>query len=311
MDWNTARMSQLPFEKPGEFYRGNLHTHSDYSDGEVSLDEAVKTYQRNGYDFVAITDHFIPQFDFPVVDTRPYRSDDFTTLIGAELHAPSLENGEYWHILAVGLPLDFESTRENEDGPALAARAAKAGAFVGIAHPAWYGLTVEDMQSVSSAHAVEVFNQGCAADSDRGESWHVTDVALTEGYRLNAFAADDAHFRNSHPDVLGGWTMVKAEELEPDALLGALKAGDFYSSQGPLIHDIAFNGDQSEVEVRTSPVKSMMLIGPKSRYTATHGAGLTEHRFPLEAFPDGYIRLTVIDESGKRAWSNPIWLDSI
>ena len=304
-------MSQLPFVKPGQFFRGNIHTHSDYSDGEVSLDEAVATYQRNGYDFVAITEHFLHQFDFPIVDTRPFRSKRFTTLIGAELHAPSLENGEYWHILAVGLPLDFASTTEHETGPTVAERAAETGAFVGIAHPAWYGLTPNDMHSIESAHAVEVFNQGCAADSDRGESWHLTDLALTNGHRLNAFAADDAHFRSSHPDVLGGWTMVKAEELDPDALLESLKAGHFYSSQGPLIHDIAFNGDRSEVEIRTSPVKSIMLIGPKSRYLATHGAGITEHRFPLENFPDSYVRVTVIDESGKRAWSNPIWLDSL
>lgn len=308
-DWTAQTMSQLPFGTSGRFFRGNIHAHSDYSDGQVSLDEAITTYQRNGYDFVAITDHFIPQFDFPIVDTRSYRSRSFTTLLGAELHAPALENGEPWHIVAVGLPLDFPSTQIGETGPDLASRAANAGAFIGIAHPAWYGLTPQDIERLTCAHAVEIYNQGCAADSDRGESWHVTDLALTNGYRLNAFAADDAHFRSSHPDFLGGWTMVKAEELEPEALLESFKAGHFYSSQGPLLHDIAFNGDRTEVEIRTSPVKSMMLIGPKSRYTATHGAGLTTHRFPLDKFPDGYVRVTVIDESGKRAWSNPIWLD--
>jgi hypothetical protein len=304
-------MSQLPFEQPGRFFRGNLHTHSDLSDGQVSLDDAVETYRRNGYDFVAITEHFIPEFDFPVADTRKFRTSEFTTLLGAELHAPALQNGEYWHIVSVGLPIDFSPTQAHETGPTLADRAAETGAFVGIAHPAWYGLTVEDVNSITSAHAVEIFNQGCAADSDRGESWHITDLALTEGQQLTAFGADDAHFRDSHPDVFGAWTMVKAPELEPDALLESLKAGHYYSTQGPLIHDIAFNSDQSEVEIRTSPVKSMMLIGPKSRYIAKHGAGLTSHRFPLDKFPDGYLRVTVIDESGKRGWSNPIWLDSL
>jgi hypothetical protein len=301
-------MDHLPFEKPGRFYRGNLHTHSDISDGQFSLDEAVEAYRQNGYDFVAITDHFLPEFDFPITDTRKYRTSDFTTLIGAELHAPSLENGEDWHILAVGLPLDFPATKEDEDGPALATRAAQTGAFIGIAHPSWYGATPADIDSITTAHAIEIFNQGSAADNDRGENWYITDQVLSTGRRLTAFAADDAHFWGSQPDTFGAWTMVRAEELDPDALLAALKAGNNYSSQGPLIHDISLNGDRSEIEIRTSPVSAMMLIGPRSRSIAKHGAGLTCHRFPLERFQGDYCRVTVIDSSGKRAWSNPIWL---
>jgi hypothetical protein len=303
-------MNDLPFSKPGRFFRGNLHTHCDVSDGLVTCDQAIHAYRSNGYDFVAITDHFLPQYGFPVTDTTSYRTSEFTTLLGAELHAPSMENGEYWHILAVGLPLDFSSTTEDETGPSLAARASEAGAFVGIAHPAWYGLSLNDLASIERADAVEVFNQGCATDSDRGESWYITDLALTSGRRLTAFGADDAHFRTAHPDTFGAWTMVRAEELDPDALLAALKAGHFYSSQGPLIHDISLNGDRSEIEIVTSPVSSMMLIGPRSRYRAKHGAGLTSHRFSMETFDDDYVRITVIDSSGKRAWSNPIWLDS-
>ncbi|TVR73771.1 MAG: phosphotransferase [Sphaerobacteraceae bacterium] len=304
-------MHQLPFDKPGRFYRGNIHMHCDASDGQVSLDDAVKMYQQNGYDFIAMTDHFIPQFDWPITDTRSYRTNDFTTLIGAELHAPTLENGEYWHIVAVGLPLDFAPATEGETGPSLAQRAADTGAFIGIAHPAWYGASLNDVLSIECAHAVEVFNQGCAADSDRGESWYITDLALTTGRRLTAFGTDDAHFRTAHPDVFGAWTMVKSEELDPDPLQDALKAGHYYSTQGPLIHDISLNSDYSAVQIRTSPVRSMMAIGPRSRYLAKHGAGLTTHEFPLEKFSDNYFRITVIDDSGKRAWSNPIWLDDL
>jgi hypothetical protein len=32
--------------------------------------------------------------------------------------------------------------------------------------------------------------------------------------------------------------MVKSESLEPNGLLNALKVGEFYSSQGPRLHDI-------------------------------------------------------------------------
>ena len=46
-------------------------------------------------------------YDYPVEDSRSLRTNDFTTLIGAELHGPQTEMGTVWHLVANGLPLDF------------------------------------------------------------------------------------------------------------------------------------------------------------------------------------------------------------
>ena len=300
-------MDNLPFDKSGRFYRGNLHTHSTRSDGVLNPEEVVAAYRRAGYDFVALTDHFLPRYGFPVTDTRALRDAAFTTLLGAELHAPALENGELWHILAVGLPLDFAPPAADETGPALAARAAAAGAFVGIAHPAWYGLTLADALSLEAAHAVEVYNDTCGALNDRAASWFMSDALGVRGRRLSAFAADDAHFRPERPDAFGGWVQVRAERLEPAALLAALKAGHYYSSQGPRLDAIALAGER--LSVRCSPVRAIFLSGPRSRSDRLLGDGLTEAEFPVEGFRGGYCRVTVVDAAGKRAWSNPIWLD--
>ena len=70
---------------------------------------------------------------YPITDTRPLRTETFTTLLGAELHAGTTTNGELWHILAVGLPPDFAPNLTDEDGPGIAARAMAAGAFVSVA----------------------------------------------------------------------------------------------------------------------------------------------------------------------------------
>ncbi len=151
-------MRNLPFRQPGRFFKGNLHTHSMRSDGALEPEAVIAAYREHGYDFLALTDHFLAPYDFPITDTRPFRDATFTTLLGAELHAPETEHGEFWHLLAVGLPLDFAPTKDGETGPALAARAAEAGAFVGIAHPAWYTLTLADALSIEAAHAVETYN---------------------------------------------------------------------------------------------------------------------------------------------------------
>jgi histidinol phosphatase-like PHP family hydrolase len=98
-------MRNLPFDRPGRFYRGNLHTHSTRSDGAPA--SVIDAYRSRGYDFLALTDHVLDRYGFPITDTRELRSPDFTTLLGAELHAPRTESGVDWHLVAVGLPLDF------------------------------------------------------------------------------------------------------------------------------------------------------------------------------------------------------------
>ena len=105
-------------------------------------------YRDMGYDFLAITDHFMEQFRYPITDTSAYRTDDFTTIFGAELHAGKTSTGELWHILAVGLPLDFPPNLPDETGPQIAARALEAGRSSPPRIPAWYNLTEEDVISL-------------------------------------------------------------------------------------------------------------------------------------------------------------------
>ena len=95
------------FTAPGRFWRGNLHTHSTRSDGVLSPEEVCRRYRAEGYDFLALTDHFVGMWGYPIVDTVPFRAEGFTTILGAELHSGAMANGELWHILAVGLPPAF------------------------------------------------------------------------------------------------------------------------------------------------------------------------------------------------------------
>ncbi|MEM7520141.1 MAG: CehA/McbA family metallohydrolase [Pseudomonadota bacterium] len=308
-------MQDPAFSAPGQFWRGNLHTHSNRSDGVLEPAEVCRRYKAEGYDFIALSDHFIGAYDYPIVDTRPFREEAFTTILGAELHSGAMENGELWHILAVGLPDDFAPSNspyfvpvdDQETGPALARRARDAGAFVAVAHPEWGGLSLADARSLEAAHAVEVYNHGCQVGADRAEGfWHL-DRLLEEGKRLNLCATDDAHF--SEPDHFGGWTMVKAEENTPAALLAALRAGHMYASTGPMIHDVEWSG--KTVRVKCSAATTIIAQGKGSRATAYHGASMTDVVVPLERVAESdWMRLTVIDAAGRRAWTNPVWKDN-
>lgn len=305
-------MSTAFFTAPGRFFRGNLHTHSDRSDGVLPPDEVCRRYRAEGYDFLALTDHFVGLFGYPITDTTGFRRDGFTTILGAEVHSGAMANGEIWHLVAVGLPPDFapgeaphfDPVEGQESAADLARRAREAGAYVAIAHPQWSGLTLEDARLIDAAHAVEVYNHGCAVGCDRPDGFHTLDLLLTEGRRLALVATDDAHF--SEPDHFGGWVMVKADANEPGPLLDSLKAGHFYSSTGPEIRDIRVHADR--VEVDCSPAATIIVQGQGSAAKALHGSSMTTGEMALSRFAASpWIRVTVVDPAGRRAWSNPIW----
>ena len=294
------------FDKPGRFWRGNLHCHSTRSDGALPPEEVARRYQAQGYHFYCQSDHFMAEFDFPITDTTGCRTEGFTTILGAELHAPALANGEIWHILAVGLPAGFSPTGATETGPELARRASDAGAFVALAHPQWYGLTLEDARQIAFADAIEIFNTTCAVQADRPDGTWLLDQLLLDGIMVNAIATDDAHFTdpvNSNADAFGGWVMVKSETLDPVALVSALKSGDFYASQGPDLHSISIDGDI--LTVRCSAVDRVTVLGPRSQSRTLPGKSMTSASLPIEQMKGGWLRVVVIDASGKRAWSNP------
>ncbi|MFN0186519.1 MAG: PHP domain-containing protein, partial [Aquabacterium sp.] len=269
-------MKSNPFDQPGTFFKGNLHTHSDTSDGQLPAEEVCRRYRERGYDFICLSDHFLPVYDYPVTDTRPYRTDSFTTILGAEVHVPSTGLGEKWHLLANGLPLDFEPTRDGETAPEIAARCAAAGAFVSIVHPAWYALSVDDARTITAAHAVEVYNHTSAVRTDRGDGTVMLDQLLAHDHRINALACDDAHFEVD--DAFAAWVMVKAQARDPDALVAALKAGHYYSSTGVEIHDMRFDGD--DLVVDCSAATGVFLQGRGSRATQVVGRDLTQVRLP-------------------------------
>lgn len=307
--FSSLTADALPFDKPGTFYRGNIHGHSTESDGHWTPDEYIAQYRNNGYDFVAITDHFLKRYNFPMVDTIKYRSDDFTTIIGAELHHKQTKFGELWHLLAVGLPLDFAPYTDDESPADVVKRALDAGAFVAVPHPNWYTLTIEDFETLGQVHAVECYNGTADRYNDRGYSWHYIDTLTLMGHRVGALAVDDLHMEAGRADFMSGWVYVKAEALTPDALVAALKAGHYYSSTGAQIHHIEVIEGKT-IRVECAPAQAIQVNGDRAWTLREDGHGLVSAEFDISKWQSPRVcRVTVIDKHGGRAWSNPIWFE--
>jgi hypothetical protein len=176
---------------------------------------------------------------------------------------------------------------------------------------------VADVETMDAAHALEIYNGASELAYEMGHSGHILDVLIARGRRMDACATDDAHFEYpDYPDHGLGWVEVRAEENDPDALVEALKAGHFYATEGPELLDVSIDGN--ELLVVSSPVMKVIVSGGGERYECRYGLELTRTRVPLTMFQNGafeadpllgtYIRVTVVDAQGKRAWTNPIWL---
>lgn len=112
-------------------------------------------------------------------------------------------------------------------------------------------------------------------------------------------AVDDMHFNAR--DFHKGFVRVQAEELTVEAILKSLREGRYYSSQGPEIHQMGFDGETLRVEF--SPVKRAAFMTNtwyvKDRVRlAENGEYLTCAEYKVKP-RDKWVRFEATDESGK------------
>ena len=174
--------------------KGNLHTHSIYSDGEKSIEELVVIYQNKGYDFIAITDH-----DFMVNEEYfkklPVITDDFIVFRGLEL-TEGLINGQH-----IGVIYGDKET------------------LYVLNHPSLYNLTIEDVlleiEILKAKYTVD-----CIDVSHYGTYSSLYDTDLIP---LPKIASDDAHRSGMFGQA---WIEVETE-MNQDDILRSIKRGNF------------------------------------------------------------------------------------
>ncbi len=313
-----------PFGAPGRWWKGNLHTHTTASDGEMSPQAAAERYRSLGYDFLAITDH--------LVMSAPLDGPDGLLIVpGAEYHTVAGDPPRCWHFVSLGTKRPV--TGANGPVDALVAEVRENSEYWFVGHPYWSNLTEDDLLDVPGVPAVEVFNGVCESAVARGYSQPAWDRALAAGRRLNALAVDDAH---SLAETGQGWIMLRANParsagavgLGLDALYAALRRGHWYSTTGPEIHDVRVSG--SVVSVRTSPARSIAFVarspdgkrfegkwglGNRGQSPTTGQSPISEPPFSLISSAEYeikgaeiYLRVEVEDAEGRRAFTNPIFV---
>lgn len=288
-----------PYDSSGKWYKGNLHTHTNNSDGELTPEEAVFWYKERGYHFLAITDHD------KVTDTLSLSSPDFLVIKGIELGADKNGAGNSYHLVGIGLEETIRLPEGTSAQKAIDFILSQGGEVI-IAHPYWSALNVKDLSFLKNYLGLEVFNTGCELEKANGLSRVHWDDLLVCRKQILGFAVDDSHWHI--PDAGGGWVMVKAERLTKVSIILAIRKGLFYSSCGPEITDLRIVDNKALIIC--SPCKIINFICDRSKggsLQAKTNKLLTEAGFELSG-KEEYLRVECIDKEGKFAWTNPIWL---
>lgn len=297
------------FPKQGFWYQGNTHAHTNRSDGKLSPQELIDRYRRVGHHFTAITDHRIYS------DFRKLSDEHFLVLPGIELDVldPS-DEAVCHHLVGLGLPGQnrfMHNQRIDYDGNATAQDLQRILAANGqlciYAHPNWSHMHQEMLPKIDGLWAMEIYNHTCEVNHACGESSSHYDRTLRAGKQIFCLACDDAH-QNKGPDLGGGFIRVKAPSLTEEDLFNSLLAGAFYATQGPSIKRFDIVDDTAVLE--TSGCRTLAFSSNRHRgYAQTNDCEELTH---LEMKLDGseaYVRALLIDRQGRKAWSQPIWLD--
>jgi hypothetical protein len=291
-------VSEFRYAVTGSWLKGNTHIHSTASDGGKTFGQLAELYHSAGYDFLFRTDHWV---------ASDARSDEqaypLLWLDGIELDGRDATGASY-HVVGLGTFKGLQ--REMGLEQAMAAVRSQDGMLF-LAHPHWMGNSFEDALRYPF-DGVEVYNNVCHWLNGKSQGGPYWSTMLSRSANCLSFAVDDAHLSPGHTGWNGGWVMVNVAERTPEAILAALRTGNFYSSCGPVIESIEWDG--SVVTVQCSPVQVARLVGPQwcgDRVGSLDGSLLTNAAFKVpQDWP--YAYLEVEDAQGKRAWTNTLFI---
>ncbi|WP_373514297.1 histidinol-phosphatase [Persicitalea sp.] len=132
-----------------------------------------------------------------------------------------------------------------------------------VNHPNFvWAIKADDMRGLRGERFFEVYNghplvhnYGDSTTFGMDELWDDLQISyLADGKPpLYGLATDDSHNYLEYKVGLSnpgrGWIMVKAKELTPEALVGAMENGDFYATTGVLLADLQTTNNTLSVEV--------------------------------------------------------------
>lgn len=316
------------------WYRGNTHTHTINSDGDTSPDAVARWYNEHGYQFLFITDHEY------LTDPAPLNAilgatERFLLLPGQEItqwgkdpKRPSAHvNGLFTHDVifpvgertCMGSGCGAKAEASVPLGDTFRANIAAVRAQGGIAqvnHPNYrWSVKPEDLLDIPDGTLLEVWNgldsiNNLGGDDGAGDvrpsAEGYWDILLSRGKIVWGVGSDDSHDAEGRGQA---WIVVHAPALTAPAIKTAIASGNFYASNGVTLSDVA--ADQTALTIiiaqaRNGARYTTRFVGQGGKVLAEVGGTKPSYRFTGS---ETYVRASIIDSNGKRAWTQPVFRD--
>jgi len=315
--------------------KGNIHMHTTRSDGKLSPAEAADRYREAGYDFIMMSDHEIywnstelDRPDFLVLggtESAIEMNLDYRWIIDYRSAKNPTERVQHKHmhyccikdesIPDVGQyfghdePVPRQLDRGIDSWNARVNLMREKGNLVVINHPHWSRLDPEMLLASQNITAFEVWNSGDAVHCGGRWDEDIWDYCLTRGKKLLAVAADDIHACTT--DFAAGFTVVQADEFSKAGIATGFKNGTFYASNAPLVHEMVI--EDGVLRMRCTPARHIQIVGYDRDgfdFRNVDGTLIDEIEWPINTAMR-YFRVVIIDEQGRRAWCQPVFIEEL
>lgn len=322
-----------------QWYKGNTHTHSLWSDGNDFPEMITKWYKDRGYHFLALSDHntihvgerwhteeairkrqkalgltaidkYRKTFGEEWVDSRTNEDGKPEIRLRRleEYRGKFEEAGKFLLVQAEEISAEFEKAPIHMNAINLgeAIQPLKAGSYaevmranlravteqekrlgrpmmVHLNHPNFrWALTPEIIAEVVEERFFEIYNghpainwEGDEFRPSHEQIWDIVNTLRIDKLKaapLYGLGTDDSHHYHGEESSPGrGFVMVRSKELSADALVEAMKRGDFYASSGVILEEVLMRDGALVIRIKAEPgvTYTTRILGTLKGYDAT------------------------------------------
>lgn len=326
------RMNFTAFKDTGNWYKGNIHSHTTNSDGKLRPEQSVKLYKSYGYNFLCFTEH-----DRYTDYRKKFNTDDFIIIPGIEasvyfinFKTKSIEKlhhmngilgtsemqaaaprGLFKHRQRLIPRIVYKEWNGAEEAERLAEKLYSHGCLVMYNHPVWSRAEPEEFMHTKNLWALEVFNYNTENECSLGIDTRDWDTMLGKNTFILGAATDDNHNSGEFDDACGGYIMVQADELTHDSIVSSMLKGCFYSSSGPGIYNWGIDRNTAWIDCSACARINFICGGPVGvgrTYLPDMPGGKIIHAEHRMKGTETYLRIECVDSAGGTAWTNPVMM---
>jgi len=297
------------------WYKGNTHTHTQYSDGDSPPEVVVDWYESHGYDFLFLTDHniLIPDDHLATLQRGGLSVWQGEEVTMAAVHVNGLGLRDLIYPSQPGKSIYEAEVKESRDERirwAVEQIVAQNG-VAHVNHPNYlWTLTIEHLLEAGDFGLLEVANGHAGSNNEGDETRPSTealwDALLSAGRQVWGVASDDAHqfttWGANRANPGRGWLQVEADSDRMTDILEALRKGRFYASSGLELAGYLASSSELSLELADAEATIELVGRDGVVLEAVQGSRAS---FDLRRTGSPYARVRTTAADGRQLWTQP------